>query len=244
MEQAVEYILASELTVAFTGAGISVESGIPPFRGENGLWSTVDPGFIEIDYFHRRPKQSWEKIREIFYDNLLDTQPNPAHYALADMEQMGLLEAVITQNIDDLHRKAGNTNIYEFHGTAGRFVCEKCGRKSNTVNMDTLPPKCEQCGGLIKPDFVFFGEPIPDEARTMSFRLAEACDVMILVGTSGFVVPASFVPTLAKQNGAHIIEINLQPSNYTDSVADIFLQGKASEILSELVTLLRARMDQ
>ncbi len=237
--RASELILTSELTVAFTGAGISVESGIPPFRGEDGLWSKHDPSFLEIDFFHSHPKRSWQKIVELFYDNLLDTEPNPAHYALAELENMGLVEAVITQNIDDLHRRAGSRNIHEFHGTAGRFICEGCGMKTDDIDMSILPPRCTACNSVMKPDFIFFGEPILEDAREMSFRLAEACDVMILVGTSGFVVPASYVPAIAKQSGAQIIEINLHPSTYTNTITDIFLEGRASEVLGGIMERIK-----
>ena len=126
LTQAAELIKNSEHTTAFTGAGISVESGIPPFRGENGLWSKIDPIFLDMSYFFKHPDKSWQKIKEIFYDSFAQAEPNAAHYALAELDQRGLLHAIITQNIDNLHQRAGSKNVIEYHGTTKSLTCTNC----------------------------------------------------------------------------------------------------------------------
>lgn len=236
IETAAEIIKLSKKTTAFTGAGISVESGIPPFRGKNGLWSKYDPIILELDYFKSKPEESWKVIKKIFYDFFGKAKPNTAHNVLAKMEAKGLLNSVITQNIDNLHYKAGSKNVYEFHGNSNNFVCLKCGEKFKLADivLTDNPPYCEKCGGLLKPDFIFFGEGIPAKAYSASIEAANTSNVFLLIGTTGEVMPASQIPFLAKQNGAKIIEVNTEMSNYTNSITDIFLQGKATEIMKEL----------
>ena len=240
IEKAVELIKNAKHITAFTGAGISVESGIPPFRGENGLWSKFDPVFLDINYFHQNPLQSWKLIKEIFYDFFGKAKPNAAHFALAEMEKMGYTKAVITQNIDNLHQQAGNKEVYEFHGNSRNLVCTKCGLKFSIseIDLNKLPPKCKECGGVLKPDFIFFGEPIPEPARTNSFTETEIADVFILIGTTGEIMPASIIPIEAKRNNVKIIEVNIQSSNYTNTITDVFLKGKSTEILEKLLKLL------
>jgi NAD-dependent deacetylase len=222
-----------EKLVAFTGAGISVASGIPPFRGPDGLWSKYDPSAFDIDFFLNNTKESWRLIKEIFYSFLLkDVKPNPAHISLA---KLGC--PVITQNIDNLHQAAGSKDVVEFHGTAETLVCMSCGRKfkRDEVDFESEIPTCKACGGILKPDFVFFKEPIPKDAFDKSIELAKTCDCMLVIGTTGEIMPASQIPYIAKRNGAFIIEINPNPSNYSYDIADIFLQGKAEEILPKLI---------
>ena len=228
----------STKAVAFTGAGISVESGIPTFRGPEGLWSKYNPKILDIDYFTLNPKESWEKIKEIFYDYMQNIKPNKAHYFLAELEKNDLLKCVITQNIDNLHQEAGSKNVIEFHGTAKKLLCMNCFKKydKDEINLNDLPPLCPKCWGLLKPDFVFFKEPIPKNALEKSLEMAQNCDLMIVIGTTGEIQPASQIPILAKQNGAKIIEINIEKSNYTDTITDIFLQDKAT-IASEKIKI-------
>ncbi len=239
IEQAAKLIANSNFLTAFTGAGISVESGIPPFRGENGIWNKYDPEIFDIDYYVKNPSAALE-LRQVFYDVIKTAKPNKAHLALAELEKMELLRAVITQNIDNLHFEAGNKNVIEFHGNTRYFVCMQCGRKYKVEEVKIEPdktPTCPKCGGLLKPDFVFFGEPIPAEAYQKSLELAQKSDVMLVIGTTGIVYPAAMIPTLAKQNGAKIIEVNLEPSAYTqEGITDIFLQGKATEVMDSLLT--------
>jgi len=238
--QAVELIKRSTYTVAFTGAGISVESGIPPFRGEDGLWSKYDPVFLDINYFHQYPEKSRQLIKEIFYDFFGQARPNAAHFALAKMEKKGILHSIITQNIDNLHHKAGSKQVFEFHGNSRNLLCQKCSEyyPVKKIDLSNLPPKCLNCGSILKPDFVFFGEPIPEYANSNSFIEAINAEVFILIGTTGEIMPASLIPFEAKKNGKKIIEINVVPSNYTPVITDIFLQGKATVIMQQLLSTL------
>lgn len=243
LHRAAAAIRAARRVVAFTGAGISVESGIPPFRGPDGLWSQYDPIMLDIRYFMQYPDEAWVAIKEIFYDFFGCAQPNPAHIALAEMEKAGMLGRVITQNIDNLHRSAGSRTVTEYHGTCYRLVCMTCGE---TVTyspgiFEAKPPRCADCNGILKPDFVFFGEGIPLLAQRDAQVETRAADVWLVVGTTGEVVPASLLPPEAKRNGATIVEVNVRPSEYTRRVTDIFLQGKAGDVLSQLWKLVEEK---
>lgn len=242
IKQAAQILKNAKHAVAFTGAGISVESGIPPFRGETGLWSKYDPIVLDIGYFHRNTEAAWEVIRELFYDFFGKASPNPAHKVLAQWEQDGLLKSVLTQNIDNLHQEAGSKTVYEFHGTASTMVCLNCGAKypSTEINLKKLPPRCSKCNGILKPDFIFFGEGIPEEANIRSFEEAEKCDVFIVIGTTGEVMPASMLPPTAKSSGAKIIEVNPEVSHFTRQLTDVHLQGKAGEVLPLLNEALKS----
>ncbi|MEA2030770.1 MAG: NAD-dependent deacylase [candidate division Zixibacteria bacterium] len=240
LNRAVGLIKKSSHTTAFTGAGVSVESGIPPFRGKDGLWSTIDPVFLDTSYFYKYPEKSWQLIKEIFYDSFGKAKPNYAHYALAELEDKKLLDTIITQNIDNLHQKAGSKEVLEFHGTSKNLVCTKCGKQFEASErlLDNLPPKCTDCSGILKPCFIFFGEPIPEPARSRSFEEAEIADVFILIGTTGEIQPASMIPIVAKNNHVKIIEINIEESNYTNNITDVFLKGKATEIMKNLLDVV------
>jgi len=240
IKQAAQLIRKAKYAVAFTGAGISVESGIPPFRGENGLWNTTEPIFLEIEFFNKKPFQSWQKIKEIFYDKLGDAKPNIAHTTLVKMGKRSVLEAVITQNIDHLHQTAGSKNVYELHGTYKNLVCTECQSEYDIsfANLDYLPPTCFVCKGLLKPDIVFFNEPLPQFAKKHSFEEAKKADVFIIIGTNAEVLPAANIPVVAKETGAKIIEINIQPSHYTNTITDIFIEMKATEAMTEIGKLL------
>ena len=235
--EAAKIIKSSKRCVAFTGAGISVESGIPPFRGENGLWNKYDPQTFDIQYFYSHTKQSWEVIREIFYDLIGKVKPNAAHYALVELEANNMLSSVITQNVDNLHYDAGSNVVYEFHGSLKSLVCLKCRTKYkiSKIDLNILPPVCEKCDGILKPDVIFFGEAIPEPASTHSFNEAGKADCFILIGTTGTVAPANTIPSIAKSNGSQIIEINPYTSEYTNSVTDIFLEEKASTAMEKLM---------
>lgn len=242
LKQAADVLSKAKNAVAFTGAGISVESGIPPFRGENGIWNKYDPDSLDIDYYYRHTKESWKVIKEVFFDffNNNEIKPNPGHYVLAKWEKEGRLKCVITQNIDDLHHIAGSKTVYEFHGNSSRFVCTRCNSvyPLKDIEITEEPAMCPKCGRLLKPDFIFFGEGIPTDAYQNSFKAANNCDVFIIIGTSGQVSPANMIPRVAKQKGATIIEINKEPSLYTDYVSDIYLEGLSGEILPAIDELL------
>ena len=176
----------------------------------------------------------------MFYKYFGTAQPNIAHFALADLEENGFIKSIITQNIDNLHQEAGSKNVIDFHGNMSRMLCLSCKHFSpkEEYSLDDLPLKCKECGGLIKPDVTFYGESVPEPANTLSFRQAEMSDVFLLIGSTGEVYPAAILPETAKENGAKIIEINIEKSLYTDKITDIFLQGKATEIMSELMDSL------
>lgn len=236
IKQAAELIKSAKHLIAFTGAGISVESGIPPFRGKNGIWNKYDPKVLELSFFMQNPKESWQNIKQMFFEVLQKPKPNEAHLCLNKLEKKSFLKSIITQNIDNLHYLAGNKNVIEFHGNTRDLICLDCGnvQQYSDIDLDDLPPRCSKCNGILKPDFVFFGENIPADAYNKSHQEVEKADVVLVIGTSGVIYPASILPELAKQNGAKIIEINLEPSTYTSSITDVFLQGRATEICSEL----------
>ncbi len=226
--------------MAFTGAGMSVQSGIPPFRGPGGLWTTIDPALFEIGAFRARPLESWRIIKEIFFDTLGRARPNAGHEALSRLERAGRLSGIVTQNIDGLHQAAGSRVVYEFHGNMRRLRCLECGRTPalGAVSLEELPPRCPACGGLLKPDFIFFGEAIPAEVQEASLSLARFSKCCLVVGSTGEVYPAAYIPQEARRHGATIVEINVRPSHFTDAVTDIFLQGPAAETLAALAELL------
>jgi NAD-dependent deacetylase len=240
VKRAAEILKKSKYTIAFTGAGISVESGIPPFRGESGLWNKYDPRVLDLGYFIENPEECWYYIREIFYDFFAESKPNTAHQVLAEMEHRGLLKSVVTQNIDNLHHEAGSTTVFEFHGNSKQLVCSRCAKiiPVSEVNLKSLPPRCPDDKTILKPDFIFFGEGIPPEAYEMSFIAAKKCEVCLVVGSTGEVVPASYIPRTAKEYGATIIEINPEESHFTHQITDIYLKGRAGEVLGQLAGLL------
>lgn len=225
--------------VALTGAGISVESGVPAFRGTQGLWEKYDPmEYAHIDALRAHPEKVWRMLREL--QSIVEgARPNAAHISLAKMEQMGFLRAIITQNIDHLHQDAGSRYVIEFHGSGNRMSCLSCRNTipRQMVDLSVIPPRC-QCGGVLKPDVVFFGEPIPWRALIQAQEESKHCEVMMVIGTSAVVAPACDMPYLAKDRGAKIIEINTETTSLTHSITDVFLQGSAGVILPRLVSML------
>jgi len=235
LQDAASAIRGAKHLAAFTGAGISVESGIPPFRGPGGLWERYDPRTLELAYFRSHPRECWKVLRELFYDHLSEARPNEAHRVLASWETRGLLKALITQNIDNLHFQAGSRNVIEFHGNTRTLSCLDCGRiaASGSVDLDQLPPRCA-CGGLWKPDLVFFGEGIPPQVHDAAGEAIERTDVLLVIGSTGEVYPAASLPHRAAELGAQIIEINPLPSSFTEAMQTLFLGLPAGQALSEL----------
>ena len=222
--------------VALTGAGISVESGIPDFRSPGGLWERFNPmEYATIQAFRRNPAKVWRLLLEMDA-TLTAARPNPAHFALAELEARGKLLGVITQNVDNLHQAAGSKRVVEYHGNALRFVCDTCKgfHPRETLDFEHTPLYC-LCGGLIRPDVVFFGEPIPSAAQDEADDLAAACDLLLIIGTSVEVSPANYLPQTAKDHGAVIVENNLEPTILTRRVTDYFLPGKAGVIWPEVL---------
>jgi NAD-dependent deacetylase len=226
----------SQKAVALTGAGISVESGIPDFRSPGGLWERFDPSeYATIRAFEKNPAKVWVMLKEM--DRLLvQARPNPAHYALAELEKRGMLLGVITQNVDNLHQAAGSVNVVEYHGNALRFVCTNCKGSwvRSALDFDETPLYC-YCGGLIKPDVVFFGEPIPEAAMYKANAWALSCDLMLIVGSSLEVAPANILPQAAKETGAVIVESNTEHTRVTRFLTDYFLLGPAGEVWPEVM---------
>ena len=241
IKRAAQDILSSQKTIALTGAGISVESGIPDFRSAGGLWSKYDPEeYAHISAFQSNPAKVWKMVKDMM-ELVLGAEPNPAHIALAELEQMGLLSSVITQNVDGLHQRGGSKEVIEFHGSNQWLICLQCGyrQEAASISLEVIPPPCPQCNAILKPDVVFFGEPIPWEAQTRSFEEARTCDLVLVVGTSAVVYPAAGIPTSAKQSGATVVEINMEPTPLTGYISDYLIQGAAGAILPKVVEEVR-----
>lgn len=205
-----ELLLTLKNCVVLTGAGISAESGIPTFRSKDGLWERYDPMvYASVEVFRRDPSKYWQ-IRGDFIRNYDTYSPNAAHRALVELEQMGIVRRVITQNIDGLHRKAGSRRVVEIHGSLREIICQQCGKTYLAPNIpEGNPPHCE-CGGVLKPNTVLFGEQLPPEALEAAIRESSTCRVMLVIGTSAVVYPAAHLPAVAKQHGAKIVEINIE----------------------------------
>lgn len=239
--RAAEIIKNADNCIALTGAGISVESGIPDFRSACGLWEKYDPmEYAHIDAFRRNPEKIWKMIFDLM-DLTTNAKPNPAHLALARMETMDLLGTVITQNIDNLHQAAGSRNVIEFHGNSSMLECLSCGERYTADHLHIVPgepPRCGKCDEILKPTVIFFGEAIPPQALYESERLARTSDAILVVGTSAVVYPASSIPYMVKSNGGAVIEINLESTGLTHSITDVFLQGSAGKVLTGLLEYL------
>jgi NAD-dependent deacetylase len=243
IHQAADIIINSELTLALTGAGISVESGIPDFRSPGGLWTIYDPSeYATITAFYASPEKVWEMAQEM--TKLIDqAEPNSAHTGMAELEKMGFLHHIITQNVDNLHQDAGSKNVIEYHGNVSTLTCLKCGKKFRREDLtDEIPPKCTcRTKQILKPDVIFFGEAIPGDAMNKSFQLASQAQVLIVAGTSALVSPANTIPSITKQNSAKIIEINRESTHLTGTITDVFLQGDAGMTIPALVEAIKKK---
>ena len=225
-------IESSESIVVLTGAGISAESGVPTFRGKDGLWRNFRSEELATpEAFWNNPKLVWE-----WYDwrrnAVKDARPNPGHFALAELENQKKKFTLITQNIDGLHQMAGSRNIIEMHGNLWQIRCTKCGdiKLNHRVPLEEIPPRCSICGEIGRPNVIWFGEIIPMEVIDKSLKAIEECDVMLIIGTSGVVEPAASMGLVAKQTGKSVIEINLEKT--ANSVLfDLAILGKSGEIL-------------
>ncbi|MFC1814920.1 NAD-dependent deacetylase [Thermodesulfobacteriota bacterium] len=251
IEKATKDLIDSKYAIALTGAGISTESGIPDFRGPSGVW-TKNPeaekrAFQSYDRFTEDPKRWWEERLTMprLLSGLEKATPNPGHYALAELEKLGILKCVITQNVDALHEKAGNKNLLEYHGNTLKLRCISCGSRFSRDEFDLeallqqnkLPPICPECGGIVKSDGVAFGEPIPVNVAQRSLEEAGKCDLMLICGTSATVYPFANLPRVAKQRDAvTIIEINAEPTPLShEGISEYLIQGKTGEILPKIV---------
>ena len=239
IERAAQAIRTARKTIALTGAGISAESGIPTFRDPGGLWDRYDPEeYATIDAFRRDPGKVWQMMRD--FTELKTAEPNPGHYALAQLEQMGFLGCIITQNVDNLHQAGGSQDVIEFHGNMRQVVCQSCQKllPMSEIALESLPPYCP-CGGVFKPNGVFFGEPIPSYALSRSYEESQRCDVMLVIGTSAVVYPAAAMPGVAKETGAQVIEINPEPTDLTGPVSDFIIQDKAGVVMPRIIAAIK-----
>ncbi|MBI3756118.1 MAG: NAD-dependent deacylase [Deltaproteobacteria bacterium] len=229
-----ERLCNSKAVTILTGAGISAESGVPIFRGKNGLWKNFRPEDLATpEAFKREPGLVWE-----WYDSRRQTlsrlKPNPGHFAIAEIEKRVKDFTLITQNVDGLHQLAGSKNIIELHGNIWRVKCLTCGKVAENRDVPIkILPFCE-CGGLLRPDVVWFGEMLSDDNLTRAFVASDNCDLMFVIGTSGVVHPAASLALRAKDEGASVVEINIENTPLTASADATFL-GKAGEILPRLL---------
>ncbi len=234
-ETYIEKIKKCKKVAALTGAGISAESGVPTFRGKQGLWKKFRPEELaNFDAFIKNPELVWEWYnyrRKL----ILEVKPNLGHYALAELENIIPDFTLITQNVDDLHRKAGSTSVLELHGNIMKSKCINCGKTTDSIGHIEKGelPRCE-CGGLLRPHVVWFGEMLPQDILNKALRVSEFSDLFLSIGTSAVVQPAASLPLIAKRNGSFVIEINKEPTVISDKV-DLFLQGESGEVLPDLV---------
>lgn len=219
-----------------TGSGISQESGVATFRGADGLWAKFKPEELaNFDAFIRNPELVWEWYtyrKKVIHE----AQPNAGHYALVRMEQMIPDFTLVTQNVDNLHRRAGNKRVFELHGNVERSYCIDCGKYAPEIQItdEIKVPRCSDCGGMVRPDVVWFGEMLPQLALQEAFQAAQRCEVFLCVGTSGVVYPAASIPLAARQRGTYVVEINTEETELTPYLSELIL-GKAGEILPALV---------
>jgi NAD-dependent deacetylase len=246
-EKLAQLILQSRKVVVFTGAGISTESGIPDFRSPGGIWSRYDPEDFTIQKFLSGPaarKTIWKMSIE--GGLLAEAKPNLAHCAIAELYQLGKLDCVITQNIDNLHQKAGvpGDRVFELHGNMEQVVCLSCHRRFpmpevlRKMQEGVEVPDCPECQGILKPDAVFFGEALPQETLREAIRRAQECDLLIVIGSTLVIYPAAYIPTYAREAGAKLAIINLTPTSF-DHYAEVVVRGKAGDIMSKMMERVR-----
>lgn len=240
IQKLVELVKQSSKCMVLTGAGVSTESGIPDFRGPNGTWKKYDPELSTASSFVLKPHQFWFLAMQ-FAGPLMRAEPNPTHQALAELEKLGHITCIITQNIDGLHQKAGSQNVIELHGTAWRAVCVNCGKKfpwqyvmDQMVPMCSLVPRCMWCGHILKPDATLFFEEIPQQLYQQCLDQLEHCDLLLVVGSTLLVEPSGSFPEMIKKQGKKVAIINLEET-WFDENSDIVIHGKASEILTKII---------
>ncbi len=242
-------ILESSRVVVFTGAGISTESGIPDFRSPDGIWTKFDPDNFTIQKFMSNEKtrrMQWQMMAE--GGLLKDAEPNQAHYAVAEMEQLGRLSCVITQNIDNLHQKAGSSpdKVFELHGNVKFVRCMSCDRRFPVEDIlkrldKEQIPDCQFCRGILKPDAVFFGESLPQKALNNAIKHSRDCDLFIVIGSTLVVYPAAYMPMYAVESGARLVIINLSPTPM-DSKAAALITAKAGEAMAKIIENVRSQL--
>ena len=246
--QVADLILSSKRIVVFTGAGVSTESGIPDFRSPGGIWSRFDPEDFTYQKFVSdvgARKKHWQLLGEGSLTT--DAKPNPAHYAITELDKMGMLDCVVTQNVDNLHQKAGvpDEKVFELHGNLLWAVCLSCGRRypfdqiAVRLEQGEEVPDCEACHGILKPDAVFFGEALPGDVLMEASRRSQSSDLCIVIGSTLVVYPAAYMPQYAVNSGAKLVIINLSDTPM-DSDADILIRAKAGDAMSKVLEWVRA----
>lgn len=247
IERAAEAVVRAKYPIALTGAGMSVESGIPPFRGPGGLWTKHgEPPMNGFQIFMADPRKGWEDRLKPRYEELWKplrvAKPNPGHYALAELEKLGVLRFLITQNVDDLHRQAGTKALAEIHGNYKLIRCLECNARyqEEEVSLEVLPPLCPKCQGLLKSDTVSFGEPIPTDVLHQCAQHAARSDLVIVAGTSATVYPAAGFAIEVKERGGKLLEVNLYESEIT-GICDFSLRGTSAETLPRLAAVVAQR---
>lgn len=242
--RAAELIAQARKVVAFTGAGVSTESGIPDFRSPGGIWEKYEPVYYQ-DFLTSAEarKKYWLRSRAT-YPVIREAKPNPTHLALVELEKMGKLDCIITQNIDRLHHKAGNSpeKIIEIHGTNAYVICLRCKKSYPREEIQDLleskeeiePPLCRECNGPLKEATISFGQPMPEKEMAEAERRAQTCDLMLTLGSSLVVYPAAYLPQYARQAGARMIIINMTQTPF-DHLADVAIHGKTGEVLPRIV---------
>ncbi len=235
LARAARLLVENKPFTVLTGAGMSAESGIPTFRGKDGLWRRFRPEDLATpEAFNRDPRLVWEWYKWRM-SIVFRAKPNPGHYALVELERMGIVSCVITQNVDGLHQAAGQKCVVELHGSIRRGRCTVCGYR---IVFDDVPaeelPRCPRCNGLLRPDVVWFGEPLPENAWKKAVELTYSSRGLLVVGTSGVVIPAGLLPRMIKEIGGVVIEVNVEETAITP-YTDVLLKGKAGEVLPRLV---------
>jgi NAD-dependent deacetylase len=244
VEQAATLVAKSSKVVVFTGAGISTESGIPDFRSPGGVWDRFDPTEFTYQNFvsSEESRKKYWALSKLFYEPLVAAKPNPAHDACVTLDRWGRLDCVVTQNIDGLHQRAGlpSDRVIELHGTALTVSCLSCQDRHSRdaiqarVAAGEEVPRCEKCGGLLKPDTVSFGQAMPERETAEAFRRAQSCDLCWVIGSSLVVMPAAHVPAAAINAGARLLILNGSETPL-DTVADVVLRGKAGDLAPRIV---------
>ena len=245
IHQAAQILSEAQRIVCLTGAGVSAESGLSTFRDpETGFWSKFDPQQLASQSgFAADPGLVWRWYMERLQAAAEKAKPNPGHFALATLESDAKNFTLITQNVDNLHERAGSVNVTHLHGIISRFHCNVCGKAYTLAEEEkvaTLPPRCPACEGMIRPSVVWFGETLPMHELTFAWQSAEQCDVMLVVGTSGLVTPAAQLPYVAQDAGATLIDVNPEQGSLS-GMADLFLQGPSGEILLKVVAAMEVR---
>ncbi|MBL1213870.1 MAG: NAD-dependent deacylase [Ignavibacteriae bacterium] len=237
-EEFIEKLKSAKSIVFFTGAGISAESGIPTFRGKDGIWNKLKPEELaNFNAFLRNPDMVWEWYqyrRQIIHD----TKPNAGHFAMAEFEKYFDDVTVVTQNVDNLHRRAGSSNVFELHGNIERNYCIDCSEPYYIKSDEESLPKCKICGGLIRPDVVWFGEMLPQEAFAKSEKAAADSDICIIAGTSAVVYPAAYIPLTARDAGSYLVEINVAPTEISGLV-NYSVRGKSGEVVPAILEAVK-----